>query len=143
MAEVRREWLEKDYYKDLDLTQVATDEEISAAYKKLVRKLHPDRNPGNKRAEEKFKTVTSAYEVIGDPSTRKQYDQVRQTGIFGGQNSSGRSGQYSSQGNYQHVDFDASDLLSNLFGGRSATLSGQDYETNIRITFDESMKGGS
>lgn len=153
MAEVRREWLERDYYKDLELSQAATDEEISAAYKKLVRKLHPDRNPGNERAEERFKEVSNAYKVIGNSSTRKQYDQARQAGFFsggrGGHSGShgGNPGQHS--GSYQqHIQFDAEDLLSNLFGrsggfssGMNVPLSGTDFETNARITFDESMQG--
>lgn len=145
MAEVRREWLEKDYYKDLELTKVATDEEISSAYKKLVRKLHPDRNPGNQRAEERFKEVSNAYEVIGNPETRKQYDQVRQAGIFGaGGSPMGGSG----NAHHQHFEFDGDDLLSSLFGkgggfsaGGQVRLRGTDYETNARITFDESIKG--
>ncbi len=142
MTEARREWLDRDYYKDLGLTQAASDEEISAAYKKLVRTLHPDRNPGNKRAEERFKEVSNAYNVIGNPETRRQYDQVRQAGIFGAGPSGG--------GRYQNVNFDAEDLLSSIFGRggggdffqqTSARLRGNDVETEIHLSFDEAMKG--
>ncbi len=141
MTEARREWLDRDYYKDLGLTQAASDEEISAAYKKLVRTLHPDRNPGNKRAEERFKEVSNAHNVIGNPETRRQYDQVRQAGIFGAGPSGG--------GRYQNVSFDAEDLLSNIFGRgggdffqqTGARLRGNDVETEIHLSFDEAMKG--
>lgn len=143
MAEVRKEWLERDYYKDLDITQAATDEEISSAYKKLVRKLHPDRNPGNTRAEDRFKEVSNAYKVIGKSETRKQYDQVRQAGVF-----RGGGGGHGGSGQYQNINIDAEDLFSNLFGqgrgfssGVNVPLRGTDYETNVRITFDESIEG--
>ncbi len=156
MAEVRREWLEKDYYKDLELTKSATDEEINVAYKKLVRKLHPDRNPGNKRAEERFKEVSAAYDVIGNKETRQQYDQVKSARVFGaGPTSSGGQnfGGFSQQGQNIHIEGDLRDIFSDLLGGNMAggnmrggfggtvPLRGHDYETNIRLTFDESMKG--
>ncbi len=139
MAEVRREWLDRDYYKDLGLNQGASDEEIKEAYKKLVRKLHPDRNPGNNTAEDRFKQVSSAYEVIGDSETRKQYDQVRQAGIFGAGPGSG-AGQGSRS--YQHFNFDQNDLFSSLFGnGINVPLRGTDYETTADLTFGEAMAG--
>jgi len=66
----------KDYYKTLGVTKAATEKEIKQAFRKLARKLHPDVNPGNKAAEAKFKEVNEAYEVLGDPASRKKYDEL-------------------------------------------------------------------
>ena len=65
----------EDYYKVLGLTKSATSDEIKRAYRKLAVKYHPDKNPGNKAAEEKFKKVSEAYEVLSDPKKRADYDQ--------------------------------------------------------------------
>src|SRR5512136_1432960 len=65
----------KDYYKILGVTRTAADKDIKAAYRRLARQYHPDVNPGNKAAEEKFKEINEAYEVISDPEKRKKYDQ--------------------------------------------------------------------
>ena len=75
MAE--REWFDKDYYKVLGLTSSATDKEITRAYRKLAKQLHPDTHPGS---EEKFKEVSGAYDVLGDEAKRKEYDEVRRLG---------------------------------------------------------------
>ena len=75
MAE--REWFDKDYYKILGLTASATDKEVTRAYRKLAKELHPDTNPGS---EEKFKEVSGAYDVLGDAAKRKEYDEVRRLG---------------------------------------------------------------
>jgi len=83
----------KDYYKILGVTKGATDKEIKQAFRKLARKLHPDVNPGDKAAEAKFKEVNEAYEVLGDPQSRKKYDELganwrmyEQAGAQGGPN---------------------------------------------------------
>ena len=83
----------KDYYKTLGVTKAATEKEIKQAFRKLARKLHPDVNPGNKAAEAKFKEVNEAYEVLGDPASRKKYDELganwrmyEQAGAQGGAN---------------------------------------------------------
>ena len=75
--EVRREWLEKDYYAVLGLQKGATEKEITRAYRKLAKQHHPDANPGNKEAEEKFKDISTAYDVLSDAPKRKEYDEVR------------------------------------------------------------------
>ena len=78
MAE--REWFDTDYYKALGLTSSATAKEITRAYRKLAKELHPDTNPGS---EEKFKDVSVAYDVLGDAEKRKEYDEVRRLGAQG------------------------------------------------------------
>jgi molecular chaperone DnaJ len=79
----QREWFEKDYYQALGVDKNATPKEITKAYRKLARDLHPDKNPDDAVAEEKFKTVASAYDVLGDEAKRKEYDEVRSAGPMG------------------------------------------------------------
>ncbi|MGO9658465.1 MAG: DnaJ domain-containing protein [Acidimicrobiales bacterium] len=71
---VQREWLEKDYYKVLGVQKSASDKDVARAYRKLAKQYHPDANPGS---EERFKEISAAYEVIGDATKRKEYDEVR------------------------------------------------------------------
>ena len=73
----QREWFEKDYYAVLGLQKGATEKEITRAYRKLAKLHHPDANPGNKEAEERFKDISAAYDVLGDAPRRKEYDEVR------------------------------------------------------------------
>src|SRR5438309_9728415 len=91
MPQAQREWFEKDYYKVLGVPDTASDKEIQRAYRKLAKKLHPDANPGDRAAEERFKEVSAANDVLGDPAKRKEYDEVRKLGPagFGGGNGSG------------------------------------------------------
>src|SRR5204862_7800979 len=101
-----------DYYKALGVDKKASADEIKKAYRKLARRYHPDRNPDDKAAEARFKEVSQAYDVLGDPEKRKQYDSG--TGAFA---TGGPGGGFGGFGNF---DFDASsmgDILSNLFGG--------------------------
>lgn len=79
-----RKMAEKSYYEILGVSKNATDEEIKKAYRQLAIKYHPDKNKGNKEAEEKFKEATEAYEVLRDPQKRKLYDQFGKAGINGG-----------------------------------------------------------
>jgi len=81
---IRRDWLEKDYYKSLGVPKTSTQTEIKKAYRKLARKLHPDANPDNKRAEERFKEVSEAYDVLSDEKQRKKYDEARELYGSGG-----------------------------------------------------------
>jgi molecular chaperone DnaJ len=139
-----------DYYKTLGVDKKATPEEIKKAYRKLARTYHPDRNPDDKHAEERFKEISQAHDVLGDPEKRKQYDNG--TGPFVGGAPGGGFGGF---GNF---DFDASsmgDILSNLFSGgggtepgrggsrraRSRPQRGSDLETEVRISFDQSISG--
>src|SRR5438477_7029300 len=102
-----------DYYKTLGVDKKATPDEIKKAYRKLARQYHPDRNPDDKGAEGRFKEISQAHDVLGDPEKRKQYDSG--SGPFA--TGAGPGGGFGGFGNF---DFDASsmgDILSNLFGG--------------------------
>src|SRR5438105_7121512 len=91
-GEVRREWLEKDYYKVLGVPKNASAAEIKKAYRKLAQRHHPDANPGNREAEERFKEVSAAYDVLGDAEKRKSYNQVRDMVRAGGYRAGGVPG---------------------------------------------------
>src|SRR4028119_764774 len=97
-----------DLYAVLGVGKKATPEEIKKAYRKLVRQYHPDRNPGDAKAEERFKEVQHAYDVLGDGDKRKQYDR-------GGMSPFGPGGPGGAGGGFDTGSF--SDILSNLFGG--------------------------
>ncbi len=117
-----------DYYKTLGVDKKATAEEIKKAYRKLARQYHPDRNPGDKQAEARFKEISQAHDVLGDPDKRKQYDTG--TGSFAG---GGAGGPGSGFGGFGNFDFDASsmgDILSNLFSG---STSGRRVRTKPRV----------
>ncbi|HEX5308018.1 MAG TPA: molecular chaperone DnaJ [Solirubrobacteraceae bacterium] len=142
-----------DYYKTLEVDKKASAEEIKKAYRKLARKYHPDRNPDDKQAESRFKEISQAYDVLGDPEKRKQYDSGTGPFAAGGAGGPGFGG-------FGNFDFDASsmgDILSNLFGrgggaggpgagagargARSRPQRGGDLETEVRISFDQSVSG--
>ncbi len=136
-----------DYYKTLGVDKKATPEEIKKAYRKLARKYHPDRNPGDKDAEARFKEISQAHDVLGDPEKRKQYDSG--SGPFA--TGAGPGGGFGGFGNF---DFDASsmgDILSNLFGGaagggrgarqRPRAERGADLEAQVSISFDQAVSG--
>src|SRR2546427_11368597 len=90
----QREWFEKDYYGVLGVPQGASEKEVSRAYRKLAKQYHPDANQGNKEAEERFKEISAAHDVLGDAEKRKQYDQVREMAAsgFAGVGGPGRAG---------------------------------------------------
>ncbi len=136
-----REWFEKDYYKILGVPETATDKEIQRAYRKLARQYHPDANPGH---EERFKEISAAYDVLGDPAKRKEYDEVRRLGPLGdfatGASHGGASGaQWSARAE------DLGDLISSLFNrGRRETSGprrGADQQAEVTISFEDAAKG--
>jgi molecular chaperone DnaJ len=151
-GDVRREWFEKDYYKVLGVPKNATAAEIKKAYRKLAQEFHPDRNAGNKAAEDKFKDISAANDVLGDEDKRKQYDQVREMAAsgFGGGGVGGFPGGAPGGGRvrFEDVDIgDLGDLFGGLFGGsgrrraRANAARGADLETRVTVSFEESMSG--
>jgi molecular chaperone DnaJ len=160
-GEVRREWLEKDYYQVLGVPRNASAAEIKKAYRKLAQRHHPDANPGNKEAEERFKEVSAAYDVLGDPEKRKSYDQVRDMvgaggfragpgGFPGGGGARVRVEDLFGQGAGFGDIGDLGDLFSVFTGGRggrggrvsaSGGSRGADLETEVRISFEDAMSG--
>src|SRR5688572_16706743 len=80
----QREWFEKDYYAVLGVKDDATAKEITKAYRRLARDNHPDTHPGDTAAEDRFKDISAAYDVLGDEEKRKEYDEVRRLGPTGG-----------------------------------------------------------
>jgi molecular chaperone DnaJ len=149
--EVRREWFEKDYYQVLGVPKNASAAEIKKAYRKLAQQHHPDANQGNKDAEDRFKEVSAAYEVLGDDARREAYDRVREmaAGGFtrpGSRGSGGPSGAWPGAGGVSTNVGDIGDIFGDLFGGvgrgRAARPQrGADLETSVRISFDDSMRG--
>src|SRR2546421_6468966 len=133
----QREWFEKDYYKALGVSPSATEREIKAAYRKLSKQHHPDANKGS---EERFKDISAAYDVLGDPAKRKEYDDVRKMGPMA--NPFGGAGDNGFTSNFR-VD-DLGDLLGNIFGrggrggrGRGATAGprrGDDLEAELHLS---------
>ena len=114
MSGPQNEWFEKDYYKTLGVDKDASEADIKKAYRKLARKYHPDANPGDAKAEEKFKDISAANQVLSDPETRKQYDQVRAMGS-GARFTAGSGG--AGAGGFE-------DIFSDLFGGGARTRGG-------------------
>ncbi|WP_280330343.1 DnaJ domain-containing protein, partial [Nocardia wallacei] len=116
---MNREWLEKDFYKELGISSSASQDDIKKAYRKLARDNHPDKNPGDTKAEERFKAVSEAHAVLSDPAKRKEYDEARRlfaSGGFGrGGFSPGGSGAYG-PGGFATGEFN----LGDIFGGAAA-----------------------
>lgn len=146
---MQHDWLDKDFYKALEVSEGVDDKQLTKAYRKLARKYHPDANPNDSSAEERFKSVSEAYDVLSDPERRKEYDQIRKYGgptNFGG----GARGPQPGSG----FDFDAgniSDILGEMFGaggGRrtgsrpgTGPRRGDDLEAELTLSFDEAIAG--
>ena len=161
----QREWFEKDYYAVLGLQKGATEKDITRAYRKLAKQHHPDANPGNKEAEEKFKDISTAYDVLGDAPKRKEYDEVRQMVASGAGNPFAGAGQGGFGGPGGGIRWETTgdvgdvgglgDLLGNLFGraGRRAGSAprqpgagprrGGDLEAEVHLAFDDAVRGAT
>ena len=131
-----------ELYKTLGVSKKASEDEIKKAYRKLARQYHPDRNPGDEAAEERFKEISAAYDVLGDPEKRKEYDEAGAfAGFGGGQGPFPGGGQAGGFGG-----FDFGDILGSVFnrgGGRAQTqqVRGRDLETEVPLTFDQAING--
>lgn len=135
----------RDYYEILEVEKSASDDEIKKAYRKMAMKYHPDRNPGDSEAENRFKEAAEAYEVLSNPSKRQQYDRFGHEGLRGGSRGA------------QGFDFDLSDALrtfmegfggfGDFFGGgsraRSGPARGNDLQIRIQLTLQEVASGVS
>ncbi|MDH3425390.1 MAG: DnaJ domain-containing protein [Acidimicrobiia bacterium] len=143
---MRREWLEKDYYSTLSVGRDASEKDIKKAFRKLAQQHHPDANPDNEEAERKFKEANEAYEVLGNPQQRKEYDEARDAfsrGEFVG--APGGGNQYvrvEDMGDFMSGGL--GDLLGGLFGqggGGAFRSQGRDVSTDLNLTFHESISG--
>ncbi|SHK82231.1 molecular chaperone DnaJ [Pseudonocardia thermophila] len=151
----QRDWIEKDYYKELGVSSDASPEEIKRAYRKLARELHPDANPGDAKAEARFKAVSEAYGVLSDEKKRKEYDETRALFAGGGFRGGFPGGGF--PGGAQGFDLNdlfgrgpggLGDLFGNLFGGATRTgptgpraQRGADVESELTIDFVDAVRG--
>lgn len=142
----------RDYYEVLGVSKTAGDDEIKKAYRQLAKKYHPDANPGDKAAEEKFKEINEAYSVLSDKDSRARYDQYGHAGMDPNFNPGGFSGfsggGFSGFSGFSGGDFDLGDLFGDLFGGgRSSSrrpnspLRGEDIGVRIALSFEEAAQG--
>lgn len=146
-----KDWLDKDYYKVLGVSKNASADEIRKAFRKIAAANHPDRNPGDKKAEAKFKEASEANSVLSDPKKRKEYDQQRS--LLGGGFRVPRSGPSGGQG-FDDLFRNASgsglgDLFGNLFGGGGTSRKtssrgprrGADVEAKAKLSFEQAVEG--
>ena len=111
----------RDYYEVLEVTKTATVEEIKKAYRKKAIQYHPDKNPGDKEAEEKFKEAAEAYDVLSNPDKRSRYDQFGHAGVSGAAGNGGPFGGFGGEG--MSMD-DIFSMFGDIFGGRGGGFSG-------------------
>src|SRR6476646_9334683 len=162
----QRDWIEKGFYRELGVASGATQDEIKKAYRKLARELHPDANPGDAKAEARFKAVSEAYGVLSDEKKRREYDETR--ALFAGGGGGFAGGFPGGAGGYPggfpggSQTFDMGDLFGNtggagpglgdllggIFGGGRGTRTsatrgqrGADVESELRIDFVQAVRG--
>ena len=138
---------ETDYYKILGVERTATADEIKRAYKKVAIKYHPDRNPGDKEAEEKFKQAAQAYDVLRDPDKRARYDQFGAAGVDG---AAGGFGGFGAGGmDLNDIFRNFGDIFGGAFGGFGGfgggrgqrQYRGSDMRMKVRLTLEEISTG--
>lgn len=163
-----QDWFDRDFYKSLGVASDATDADIKKAYRKMAKDLHPDKNPGDVKAEQRFKEISEAYSVLSDPGQRKEYDAVRAmahgrarftagSGPTGGFSDDVFSGFFSRQsgrqpgggfGN-QGANISVEDLLSGMFTGgggaggfgQAPPRTGADVEATTTLSFRQAVEG--
>ena len=137
--------MEEDYYSILGVQRNSSQDEIKKAYRKLAMQYHPDRNPGNTEAEEKFKEINAAYECLGDEKKRQMYDQVGHQGYTQGGRGGGGMRPEDIFASVFGEEFSGGDFFSSFFGGggrrRNGPEKGQDYLYELKIGFEEAMFG--
>jgi molecular chaperone DnaJ len=129
----------KDYYEILGVGKNTSQEEIKKAYRKLARKYHPDLNPGDKVAEQKFKEINEAYEVLGDPKKRSEYDQYGRSPFEGGPGFEG----FRAYDSGDIFDFGLGDIFSDVFARRARpeVFKGPDILIGLEISLEEAFSG--
>lgn len=153
-----QDWLEKDFYKVLGVSKDVSDAELKKTYRKLARQYHPDSNPGDAKAEARFKEISEANAVLSDPETRREYDQVRAMGMgqprftAGGQGQPGGfddifGGMFGAGGGGRAQSADFGDIFGGMFGAgggggfRSAPTKGRDVTATTTLDFASAIKG--
>jgi len=150
-----QEWVNKDFYKVLGVAKDASGADIKKAYRKLARNLHPDKNPDNKKAEDRFKEVSEAYSVLSDDKRRKEYDEARALYAGGGgfrfPGTGGSGGNFSDVFNRGPDTSNLGDLFGGIFnrgGGTGAPgpnarrgRRGADVETEVTLAFNDALNG--
>lgn len=140
----------RDYYEVLGVGKNASDDEIKKAYRKLAVKYHPDKNPGDKEAEEKFKEISEAHEILSDKQKRARYDQFGHAGVGGASASENpfQNGNFNFNGQSFNFDFGGGSGLEDLFGslfgfggGPRRPTRGADYRTTVTLNFEEAVFG--
>ncbi|MGH2812814.1 MAG: DnaJ C-terminal domain-containing protein [Actinomycetota bacterium] len=147
----QRDWTEKDYYAVLGVSPSASDSDIKKAYRKLAQKHHPDSNRADPQAEERFKQISEAYDVLKDAKKREQYDRLREM-LRAGYSPFGSGGprvqniRVEDLGDFQDLftrSGDFQDVFSRFFdlGDRVRTRGGADLETEVKLSFEEALQG--
>jgi len=149
---------QRDYYQVLGVAETATTDEIKKAFRRLAKQHHPDRNPNNPQATDRFKEINEAHDVLSDSQKRKKYDQLRRYGAFAGPDSGARrpsgrpggaggGGAQGASGDFEFSDIGGlGDLFSSIFGRRGASgrdEEAEEVETNITIPFRVAALGGA
>ena len=146
---MNRDWVDKDFYQTLGVAAGASADEIKKAYRKLAQKFHPDANPGDQSAEERFKQISEAYGVLSDSEQRKEYDELRRLVESGAYRNYGNGGRGGFGGGQRVRVEDLGDILGgfgDLFGfggsrGRAGPQKGADSTADLTISFDEAVAG--